>query len=52
MIELKHALGELEKVADDVQLDNFFQIYLGKKGLLNEEFKAMLAASPEEKKEK
>lgn len=52
MLELKHALWELEKVADVVQLENFFQIYLGKKGLLNEEFKVMLALSPEEKKER
>jgi phenylalanyl-tRNA synthetase alpha chain len=42
----------LEKVADSVQLDNFFQIYLGKKGLLNEEFKVMVDLAPEEKKEK
>ena len=40
----------MEKVADVVQLENFFQIYLGKKGLLNEEFKAMMALDPEEKK--
>ena len=33
-----------------VQLENFFQIYLGKKGLLNEEFKAMMVLDPEEKK--
>lgn len=52
MIELKHALGELEKVSDMVQLDNFFQIYLGKKWLLNEEFKLLVSLSPEEKKEK
>ena len=52
MIELKHALWELEKVADMAQLENFFQIYLGKKGLLNEEFKVMVNLSPEEKKDK
>ncbi len=52
MIELKHALWELEKVTDAVQLDNFFQIYLGKKWLLNEEFKLLVALSPEEKKDK
>jgi len=52
MLELKHALWELEKVADMVQLDNFFQIYLGKKGLLNEEFKLMMELSAEDKKEK
>lgn len=52
MIELKHALWELEKVADVIQLENFFQIYLGKKWLLNEEFKVMLTLSPDEKKEK
>ncbi len=52
MLELKHALWELEKVADVVQLENFFQIYLGKKGLLNEEFKAMLALDPDAKKER
>lgn len=34
------------------QLDNFFQIYLGKKGLLNEEFKVMLTLPAEEKKER
>lgn len=34
------------------QLDNFFQIYLGKKWLLNEEFKLLVALSPEEKKDK
>jgi len=31
MLELNHALQELEKVADVGQLENFFQIYLGKK---------------------
>ncbi len=52
MIELKHALWELEKVADMDQLDNFFQIYLGKKWLLNEEFKLLVSLDPEEKKDK
>jgi len=35
-----------------IQLDNFFQIYLGKKWFLNEEFKIMMELSPEEKKER
>ncbi len=52
MLELKHALWELEKVVDMIQLDNFFQIYLGKKWLLNEEFKVMVGLDPEEKKER
>lgn len=52
MLDLKHALSELEKVVDVGQLENFFQIYLWKKWLLNEEFKVMLTLSPEEKKEK
>jgi len=52
MLEVKHALWELEKVSDISQLDNFFQIYLGKKGLLNEEFKVMVNLAPEEKKAK
>lgn len=52
MLELKHALWELEKVADIDQLENFFQIYLWKKGLLNEEFKVMVDLAPEEKKSK
>jgi len=52
MLELNHALWELEKVADVGQLENFFQIYLGKKWLLNEEFKVMLTLSPEDKKER
>ncbi len=52
MIELKHALWELDKVVDVVQLENFFQIYLGKKGLLNEEFKVMVDLAPEEKKQR
>ncbi len=34
------------------QLENFFQIYLWKKGLLNEEFKVMVDLPAEEKKEK
>ena len=42
----------MEKVVDIVQLENFFQIYLGKKGLLNQEFKVMVDLPPEEKKEK
>jgi len=50
MLELKHALWELEKVIDVAQLENFFQIYLGKKWLLNEEFKVMINLAPEEKK--
>ena len=52
MIELVHALWELEKVVEAAQLENFFQIYLWKKWLLNEEFKVMLTLSPEEKKER
>ena len=52
MIELLHALWELEKVVEAAQLENFFQIYLWKKWLLNEEFKVMLTLSPEEKKER
>lgn len=52
MLELAHALWELEKVVEVNQLENFFQIYLWKKGLLNEEFKVMLTLSPEEKKER
>ncbi len=52
MLELKHALWELIKVTDIVQLDNFFQIYLGKKWLLNEEFKVMVDLAPQEKKER
>lgn len=52
MIELKHALWELENVSDIAQLDNFFQIYLGKKWLLNEEFKLLVSLDPEEKKDK
>ncbi len=52
MIELKHALSELEKVVDVAQLENFFQIYLGKKGLINEEFKVMITLPAEEKKER
>jgi phenylalanyl-tRNA synthetase alpha chain len=31
-------------------LDNFFQIYLGKKGFINEEFKVMITLPDEEKK--
>ncbi len=52
MLELKHALWELEKVVDGVQLENFFQIYLGKKWLLNEEFKVMVDLPGEEKKQR
>ncbi len=52
MIELKHALWELGKVADAVQLDNFFQIYLGKRWLLNEEFKLLVSLGSEDKKDK
>lgn len=52
MLELKHALWELEKVVDAVQLENFFQIYLGKKWLLNEEFKVMVDLPGEEKKQR
>lgn len=52
MIALEHALWELQKVSDMAQLDNFFQIYLGKKWLLNEEFKVMVDLPSEEKKER
>lgn len=52
MLELKHALWELEKVVDGGQLENFFQIYLGKKWLLNEEFKVMIDLPAEEKKQR
>ena len=52
MIELKHALLELEKTTDMVQLENFFHMYLGKKWFLNEEFKLLVDLSPEDKKSK
>ena len=52
MLDVEKSLQELEQIVDVVQLEEFFQKYLGKKGLLNDEFKALLALSPEEKKEK
>lgn len=52
MIELHHALWELEKTSDVAQLENFFQMYLGKKWFLNEEFKLLVDLNPDEKKEK
>lgn len=52
MLELKHALSELEKATDAAQLENFFQIYLGKSGLVNQEFKVMLTLPDAEKKER
>ena len=52
MLDLKHALWELEKVVDAAQLENFFQIYLWKKGFINEEFKVMLTLPAEEKKDR
>ena len=49
-MNLEQALSELNLVKDKVQLEDFFQKYLGKKWLLNEEFAKMKDASPEEKK--
>lgn len=51
MIDSKQALKELEKINDIVQLEEFFQTYLGKQGTLTLAFKEMAALSPEEKKE-
>ncbi len=52
MLELTHALSELEKSTDTKQLEKFFQIYLGKSGLINQEFKIMLTLPDAEKKER
>ena len=49
-MNLEQALSELNLVKDKVQLEEFFQKYLGKKWLLNEEFAKMKDASVEEKK--
>lgn len=50
MLDVEKILQELEQIAEVAQLEDFFQKYLGKRGLLNDEFKALLALSPEEKK--
>ena len=49
-MNLELALSELNLVKDKLQLEEFFQKYLGKKWLLNEEFAKMKDATPEEKK--
>ncbi len=50
MIELKALLTQLSSIENPDQLEIFFQKYLGKKWLLNEEFKKLVSLSPEEKK--
>ena len=49
-MNLEQALAELNLVSDKAKLEEFFQKYLGKKWLLNEEFAKMKDASVEEKK--
>jgi len=50
MLDIKKTLDEL-KVCDNLEsLEDFQQKYLGKKGLLNDEFKKMKRLSPDEKK--
>ena len=51
MLETDKILKELESIKDSKELQNFFDKYLGKKWLLNEEFKKMTTLSIEEKKE-
>lgn len=50
MLETDKILKELDLVKDILQLETFFDKYLGKKWLLNEEFKKMTSLSIEEKK--
>ena len=49
-MDLEQALSELQSISSKAQLEEFFQKYLGKKWLLNEEFAKMKDASIEEKK--
>ncbi|MCK9466740.1 MAG: hypothetical protein M0P94_00240 [Candidatus Absconditabacterales bacterium] len=49
-MDLNQVLEELSLVDTKEKLENFFQKYLSKKGLLNEEFSKMKDASIEEKK--
>ena len=51
MLETGKILEELEWIKDIKELELFFDKYLGKKWLLNEEFKKMTTLSIEEKKE-
>ncbi|MFZ2151432.1 MAG: phenylalanine--tRNA ligase subunit alpha [Candidatus Absconditicoccaceae bacterium] len=50
MLETDKILKELDLVKDIIHLELFFDKYLGKKGLLNEEFKKITTLSIEEKK--
>ncbi|HKL43965.1 MAG TPA: hypothetical protein VJ892_01660, partial [Candidatus Absconditabacterales bacterium] len=50
-MNLEQILNELKTISNTNELENFFQKYLGKKGQLNEEFKKMKDATPEQKKE-
>lgn len=50
MIDTNQILNELEKINSLESLEEFNKKYLGKKWLLNEEFKKMSSLSPEEKK--
>lgn len=51
MLETDKILKELESIKEIKELESFFDKYLGKKWLLNEEFKKMTTLSIEEKKE-
>jgi len=50
-MNLEQILNELKTISNTNELENFFQKYLGKKWQLNEEFKKMKDATPEQKKE-
>ena len=51
MLNLEEISKELEFINNSAQLENFFQKYLGKKGILNEEFKKITNLSGQEKKD-
>ncbi len=50
MMNIEEILQELEQIQALEALEVFFQKYLGKKGLLAEQFKILKTLSPEEKK--
>ncbi|MFA5747794.1 MAG: phenylalanine--tRNA ligase subunit alpha [Candidatus Absconditabacterales bacterium] len=50
MLDTKKIIIELNQLENGDQLENFFQKYLGKKGLLNDEFKKIVSLSDQEKK--
>ena len=52
MLDKTQVLNELQTITTKEALEQRYQTYLGKKGILTNEFKTMGSLTPEERKEK